>query len=99
MGNNKGTRGDVTRTIKCLACDRQFRGDGKMVNKLVKLHMLKEHGNTVPNDPCKSESTAYAELKITQKDQPKEFKRIQVGRDVYNEIREELSRDSYRSGF
>ena len=70
-----------------------------MVNKLVKLHMLKEHGNTIPNDPCKSESTAYAKgtIKITQKDQPKEFKRIQVGGDLYNEIREELSRDSYRS--
>ena len=92
MGNNKGTSGDVTRTVKCVLCDRQFRGDVKMVNKLYKLHMEKAHGETVANDPLKQDNAAYIRgaSKYKQKDQVTEFKRFHEGKAIYNEFKEEL---------
>ena len=37
------TSGKQTRTAICPICDRQFRGDYKMVNKLLSLHDKKVH--------------------------------------------------------
>jgi hypothetical protein len=59
-----------------------------VVNKLFKMHMAREHGQIIPNDPSKMDNTTYVRgaSKHTQKDQPTEFKKVLGGKDVYSEI-------------
>lgn len=42
--NNQHSAGNVTRTGQCYICERFYKGDVKMVNKLMKMHMSKSHG-------------------------------------------------------
>ena len=46
--------------MTCGYCKRIFRGDYRSVNKLIRLHLLKEHGITEYSVPKKPESVTYS---------------------------------------
>ena len=45
--------------ITCQICHRTFRADFRTVNKLMKLHLLKEHEVTMPHCPTQPDSVTY----------------------------------------
>ena len=85
---NKGTTGSIIRTVKCSHCDRMYRGGERTVDKLISMHMKREHG-LVPN----AVDSAYVKVvtKDTQKDQIGVVKRVPIGEDLFDVASEALN--------
>ena len=45
--------------MTCRICNRTFRADFRTANKLMKLHLLKEHQVTKPHGPTQPDSITY----------------------------------------
>ena len=45
--------------MTCQICNRTFRADFRSANKLIKLHLLKEHKVTKPQGPAQPDSITY----------------------------------------